>query len=482
VSRRAALHDPGRASACRGWCRSSTTRRTSWCTRRGRRARPRSCARWRSGSRRGPLCGGALLVRDRPAVRGRRGEGRAGAVVGDRARRGARPARGSCDRPRRRGRRGQLAAEQLTRWAQACPRPLVLVFDEIDALAGQPLLGAQPAPRRLSRGGPAFPWSVILCGMRDVRDYKAASGGGPVRMGSSSPFNIKEESLRLTSFTEAEVRELYAQHTADTGQAFTEEAIACVWTLTQGQPWLTNALAREVVEKIGVPPSEAITEAHILEAKERLILSRATHLDSLLARLREPAVRGCSSRCSRASCRGRDVRRRLRVRGGPGARVARGSRFASPTRSTARSSSACWRRQAEAAVPIEPRSYVGADGRLDVPRAARGLRPVLARARRGGGGPHRLPRGGAAARAHGVAAPHRQRWRRHRARGGRGPQADRPRGAVAPRRCEGERAVQRIAMELKVWRDRDKKGDPLERGLPSSTSTSAASGSTKGCW
>lgn len=137
----------------------------------------------------------------------------------------------------------------------------------------------------------AFPWSVILCGMRDVRDYKAASGGDPTRLGTSSPFNIKEKSLRMASFTEAELRELYAQHTAETGQVFTEKALARAWTLSQGQPWLCNALAREVVEEMAVPPSEPITGAHMNDARERLILARATHLDSLLARLQEKPVR-----------------------------------------------------------------------------------------------------------------------------------------------------------------------------------------------
>jgi hypothetical protein len=51
-----------------------------------------------------------------------------------------------------------------------------------------------------------------------------------------------------------------------------------------------NALAREVVEKIGVPVSEAITIEHLETAKERLVLVRATHLDSLASRLAEPRV------------------------------------------------------------------------------------------------------------------------------------------------------------------------------------------------
>jgi len=110
-------------------------------------------------------------------------------------------------------------------------------------------------------------------------------------LGTSSPFNIKVKSLRLGDFTEADVQALYAQHTADTGQEFTDEALTRAWENTAGQPWLVNALASEVVEELKIPVTESIAAEHIDTAKERLILARATHLDSLLARLYEPRVR-----------------------------------------------------------------------------------------------------------------------------------------------------------------------------------------------
>jgi hypothetical protein len=183
-------------------------------------------------------------------------------------------------------------ARALGAWAEACPRPLVLFFDEIDALRGESL---RAVLRQLRAGFPSrpasFPASVVLCGLRDVRDYKVASGGDPGRLGTSSPFNIKIESLRLTLFGPEDVRELAAQHTAATGQAFTPEALARAFELSGGQPWLVNALLREVVEKLAVPPAEAVTAEHLDEAKERLIFARATHLDSLVARLMEPRVR-----------------------------------------------------------------------------------------------------------------------------------------------------------------------------------------------
>jgi AAA domain-containing protein len=186
---------------------------------------------------------------------------------------------------------GSFLRTQLVQWAAACPRPLVLIFDEIDAIGGSSLKSILSQLRTGFDNRPAaFPWSVILCGMRDVRDYKAASGGDPTRLGTSSPFNIKEKSLRIINFTEADLRELYAQHTTETGQNFTEKALERAWELCQGQPWLCNALAREVVEELLVPPAEPITAAHFDRAKERLILARATHLDSLISKLVEPRV------------------------------------------------------------------------------------------------------------------------------------------------------------------------------------------------
>jgi hypothetical protein len=189
------------------------------------------------------------------------------------------------------GDEGQVSA-YLKAWAEACPRPLVICFDEIDALQGESLVAVL---RQLRAGFPwrpaSFPASVVLCGLRDVRDYKAASGGDPSRLGTASPFNIKLESLRLGDFTGDEVRELYAQHTADTGQVFTEEALAAAFAATRGQPWLVNALAREIVDVMSVALSEPVTAAHVEEARERLILARATHLDSLVSKLHEPRVR-----------------------------------------------------------------------------------------------------------------------------------------------------------------------------------------------
>jgi len=83
------------------------------------------------------------------------------------------------------------------------------------------------------------------------------------------------------------------EHTAATGQLFTPEALARVWELTQGQPWLVNALAYRACfeDRAGRDRTQPITLAQIDQAKEAMILERVTHLDQIAHKLREPRVR-----------------------------------------------------------------------------------------------------------------------------------------------------------------------------------------------
>jgi hypothetical protein len=188
---------------------------------------------------------------------------------------------------------GSRLRESLSAWSQACPRPLVLFFDEIDAVLGKAMLNvlSQLRDGYTARDETPFPASVVLCGLRDVRDYRVAAGKDPERIGSNSPFNVMVKSLRIGDFTREQVTELYWQHTADTGQEFTTEALDLAFEYSAGQPWLANAIAYEITGEMRVPLAEPVTAAHVDEAKERLIRARATHLDSLVARLNEPRIR-----------------------------------------------------------------------------------------------------------------------------------------------------------------------------------------------
>ena len=129
--------------------------------------------------------------------------------------------------------------------------------------------------------------------MRDLQDYRIHASSEKTAITGGSAFNIKAESLRLGDFIQPEVETLLLEHTTETGQLFTPEALDLVWELTNGQPWLVNALAYETTwrNKEGRDRSRPITAEMIQQAKENLILRRVTHLDQLADKLREPRVR-----------------------------------------------------------------------------------------------------------------------------------------------------------------------------------------------
>ncbi len=180
----------------------------------------------------------------------------------------------------------------LSRWCRQSPRPVVLFLDEIDALVDNVLISVLRQLRAGFANRPrGFPQSVALVGVRDVRDYRARLRPSADSLGTSSPFNVKVRSLTLANFTAGEVDELYRQHTAETGQAFEPAAVERAFELTGGQPWLVNALAAEVVDRLVPDRSRPIGRQAIEQAKEILIGRRDTHLDSLIDRLREPRVR-----------------------------------------------------------------------------------------------------------------------------------------------------------------------------------------------
>jgi hypothetical protein len=80
------------------------------------------------------------------------------------------------------------------------------------------------------------------------------------------------------------------QHTDLTGQRFLPDAVERIYYLSQGHPWLVNALADQGVNRDVQDRAVPVTAAHVDAAKETLILERRSHIDSLIARLREERV------------------------------------------------------------------------------------------------------------------------------------------------------------------------------------------------
>jgi hypothetical protein len=186
---------------------------------------------------------------------------------------------------------GSRISAALGTWAATASRPLVVFLDEVDALRNEVLVSVLRQLRSGYRRRPEhFPSSLALIGLRDVRDYKVASGDSD-HLGTANPFNIKVRSLTLRNFTADEVAELYARHTEDTGQRFEPEALALAFELTQGQPWLVNALAKVAVEELVPDTSRPVRRDDIERARSLLIERQETHLDSLAERLREPRIR-----------------------------------------------------------------------------------------------------------------------------------------------------------------------------------------------
>src|SRR6056297_3041803 len=202
--------------------------------------------------------------------------------------------------------------EVLSIWSKVNKKKIILLIDEIDALVGDTLISVLRQLRSgYAKRPEAFPQSIILCGVRDVRDYRIFSdrdqqmitGGSAVEFSSftensqglfeEKAINLKAESLTVGDFTEEEIRMLYEEHTKETGQKFEEAIFELAWDYTRGQPWLVNALAYQACfrNKEGKDRSRPITTQMVEAAKNELIIRRDTHIDQLADKLKEERVR-----------------------------------------------------------------------------------------------------------------------------------------------------------------------------------------------
>ena len=186
-----------------------------------------------------------------------------------------------------------MLSQYLSLLCQSLEKPFVLILDEIDALVGDSLVSVLRQIRSGYADRPlSFPQTIILCGVRDVRDYRIVLSNQDIVTGGSA-FNIKSTSLRLGNFSKEEIHELYMQHTSETGQVFEEGCFPMIWDATEGQPWLVNALGHEVTWNIreNRDRSVRIIPEMIDKAIENLIYRRDTHIDILIDKLEEPRVR-----------------------------------------------------------------------------------------------------------------------------------------------------------------------------------------------
>jgi len=154
--------------------------------------------------------------------------------------------------------------------------PVIVLLEHADALADPVLRSLLPHIRSgfIARSGTPFPRSLVFLGAHDIR--------------ITGEINILADSLTLSPFTHADVEELLAQHTTATQQRFEPVAVACIHDLSQGLPWLVNALADRAVGRD--PRRVTVTATHVEAAKEAILREQLTHPDARMAKLQDPRV------------------------------------------------------------------------------------------------------------------------------------------------------------------------------------------------
>ena len=135
-----------------------------------------------------------------------------------------------------------MLSEVLTNWSLLlAPKPLIVLFDEVDVLEGESLISFLRQLRGgfAERGVGKFPVSIALLGMKDLKDYITAAKDG-VAPNPGSPFNIKEDSAVLSNFSKPNIEKLFSQRTQETGQTINKDALEYVYEQSCGQPWIVN--------------------------------------------------------------------------------------------------------------------------------------------------------------------------------------------------------------------------------------------------
>jgi len=189
---------------------------------------------------------------------------------------------------------GSMLSDILSDWAtKTSPKPLVILFDEVDVLEGDAMMSFLRQLRGgfATRGIGKFPTSIALVGMRDLKDYIVSAKDGKA-VNPGSPFNIKADSAVIGNFAKDDIVHLFEQRTEETGQQISQDALEYVWEQSGGQPWIVNSLfMRATMRILEDDDFQTVTLEHVQEAREQMILARETHIDSLAFRLGDPQIR-----------------------------------------------------------------------------------------------------------------------------------------------------------------------------------------------
>lgn len=140
----------------------------------------------------------------------------------------------------------QFYLEQL----QTQVKALVLVIDEFESVPDSVLSDLLHTFRKIYHRKEYYALhALLLVGVSTLAELVVSS---------SSPFNIVDQ-LQIPYFTLAEVEDLIGQHVQETGQVFTPEVLQAIYTNTQGQPGLVNALCQHLVDVMVPDRTQPVT-------------------------------------------------------------------------------------------------------------------------------------------------------------------------------------------------------------------------------
>lgn len=167
----------------------------------------------------------------------------------------------------------KILFEELNRILQF--KKIVIFIDEFDGIPLKELGNFLTSLRELYQKYKLVErkalYSVGLVGIRNIT--KLVVGG-------VSPFNIADQ-VTLPAFSLANVRNLYAQYSAETNQPFTETAVQKVHEETAGQPWLVNRLGSILTMDIKPRTVEPIDDQDVEKAIQALLKEKNDHFDNL---------------------------------------------------------------------------------------------------------------------------------------------------------------------------------------------------------
>ena len=156
------------------------------------------------------------------------------------------------------------------------PKRVIMFIDEFDGIPPGELENFLTTVRELYQKykmqNKKVLYSIGLVGIRNITK---------LIVGGVSPFNIADQ-VKLPLFSLQNIHDLYQQHTEETNQPFTEEALRAVYAETAGQPWLVNRVGTILTVNIKPETTDPITAEDVDRAIDYLLKERNSHFDNLL--------------------------------------------------------------------------------------------------------------------------------------------------------------------------------------------------------